>query len=172
MGKLAAKQQTVEMLKKEFEEATVMVVADYRGLSVSQLTALRIELYKVQAKFTVAKNTLAKRANPELSEYLTGPTAMLIGCDDQVAPVKILSKFFKERKMASRMRGGLLDGKVLSPAEVDTLVQLPPIEELRGKLVGAINTPASKLVMAITSPQKGLVTVLDKYAKQLQENAS
>lgn len=174
MGKLAQKKETVESLKSHLSQATIAVVADYRGLSVAELTLLRRELHKEKAQFTVAKNTLAIHAIKDtdleaLKDSLKGPTALLIGQADQVAPVKILTEFFKKNKKANQIRAGVLDSKLLSPAEVDQLAKLPPIEELRGKLVGAINSPLSGIVAAISSPQRGLVNVLDQYSKRLQE---
>jgi large subunit ribosomal protein L10 len=174
VGKLAQKKETVEVLKEHLGKATIAVVADYRGLTVSELTQLRRELYKEKAQFTVAKNTLAIHAIKDteldaLKDSLKGPTALLIGQADQVAPVKILTEFFKKNKKSNQIRAGVLDSKLLSPAEVDQLAKLPPLEELRGKLVGAINSPLSGIVSAISSPQRGLVNVLDQYAKRLQE---
>ena len=174
MGKLAQKQGTVEQLKAELAQVTIAVVADYRGLSVAEMTELRRELFKQDAQFTVAKNSLTKHAikGTELSalnDVLKGPTALLIGRADQVAPVKTLTTFLTKNKKANEIRGGYLDGKLLSRAEVEQLAKLPPIEELRGKLVGAINSPLAGIVAAISSPQRGLVNVLDQYAKRLQE---
>lgn len=174
MGKLAQKQETVEKLKIELDQATVAVVADYRGLTVADLTLLRRELYKEKALFMVGKNTLTKHAlkgtqQAILGEFLKGPTALLLGRADQVTPVKILTEFLKKNKKENEIRGGYLDGKLLSAAEVDQLSKLPSIDELRGKLVGAINSPLSGIVAAISSPQRGLVNVLEQYTKQLQE---
>lgn len=173
MGKLAQKKETVDTLKQALDKATVAVVADYRGLTVADLTQLRRELYQLDASFTVAKNTLTRHALKDTSKEvldpcLKGPTALLIGRGDQVAPVKALAKFLSANKKPNEIRGGFLDGKLLSRAEVDQLAKLPPLEELRGQLVGAINSPLSGIVSVISSPQRGLVNVLDQYAKRLQ----
>jgi large subunit ribosomal protein L10 len=171
VGKLASKQNTVELLKSDLNDATVTLVVDYRGLSVHDLTQIRRELYPEGAKFKIAKNNLVKRVNPDLSALLSGPTALLIGKGDQVTPVKILTSYFKKNKKSNELRGGFLDGKVLSSAEVEQLASLPSVEELRGKLLGAINAPLAGLVSAVSGPQRGLVNVLDQYAKRLQEQA-
>ena len=167
MGKLAQKQETASHLKQALDKATVAVVTDYRGLTVAELTQLRRELYSLDASFTVAKNTLTRHAiknsqKEVLDACLKGPTALLIGRGDQVAPVKVLSKFLTAGKKPNEIRGGYLDGKLLSRAEVEQLAKLPPLEELRGQLVGAINSPLSGIVSAISSPQRGLVNVLDQ----------
>ncbi len=177
MGKLAQKKETVSKLQEELNRATVAVIADYRGLTVAELTELRRELFKQDAQFAVAKNTLAKHAIQDsdkgvLATYLKGPTALLLGRGDQVAPVKTLTEFLKKNKKDNEIRGGVLDGKLLSKAEVDQLAKLPSIEVLRGQLVGAINSPLAGIVNVISSPQRGLVNVLDQYAKRLQQQGA
>jgi len=174
MGKLAQKQETVSELKESLAKSTIAVVADYRGLTVSELFELRRELRKEQALATVAKNTLVKHAidgtdMSVLGPILKGPTALVLGQADQVAPVKAVLSFLTKNKKDNEIRGGYLDGKLLSKAEVEQLAKLPPIEELRGQLVGAINSPLAGIVGALSSPQRGLVNVLDQYAKKLQE---
>ena len=177
MGKLAQKQVFTEHLKQTLERATVAVVVDYRGLTVADLTRLRGELRPVDAAFTIAKNTLTRHAihgSPKavLDVALKGPTALLVGTGDQVAPVKVLSTFLSANKKPNEIRAGYLDGKLLSRAEVEQLAKLPPLEQLRGQLASAINAPLSGLVSVISSPQRGLVNVLDQYAKRLQETSA
>jgi large subunit ribosomal protein L10 len=169
----AKKQVTIDELQAQIEESTVAVVADYRGLTVAEMTELRRALYKEKATFTVAKNTLTLRAikgsdREVLNNYLKGPTALLLGRADQVAPVKILSEFLSKNKKPNEIRGGFLDGKALSPAEVEQLAKLPSLDELRAKLLGGIASPMNGIVAALSSPQRSLVNVLDQYAKQKQ----
>ncbi|MBY0404963.1 MAG: 50S ribosomal protein L10, partial [Cyanobacteria bacterium] len=92
MAGLTKKKQTVEEIKEHFNQATIAVVTDYRGLTVAELTLLRNELFKEDAQFTVVKNTLGKRAiegthQEVLGEFLVGPTAITLGRGDQVKPV-------------------------------------------------------------------------------------
>lgn len=169
----APKAEAIEDLKKSMQEATVAIVADYRGLSVEHLTAIRRELFKYDARFTVSKNTLLKRAvkgtdAESISEFLTGPTAILFATADQVQPVKALKKFMKERKLEIELRGGFMDGRPLSSKEIDELADLPSLDELRAKLLGCIASPLNGLVGALSSQQRGLVNVLDQYAKTKQ----
>lgn len=170
MAGLLKKQATVEELKDLLGKATITVVADYRGLSVAELTLLRRELYKEKAHFTVMKNTLLRRAaaGTELAEIVAlfkGPTALAIGTGDQVLPVKILKEFLKKNKKENELRGGLMDGKALSDKDVVALADLPPLNELRGKLLGGIASPLTGMVMSLSGPQRALVNVLDQYAK-------
>jgi large subunit ribosomal protein L10 len=167
---LVKKQQTVEELKAALLNSTVTVVADYRGLTVAELTQLRRELYKENAQFTVTKNTLLRRAveGTDLAEVISlfkGPTALAIGNADQVAPVKILKEFLKKNKKDNEIRGGLLDGKALSSKDVAALAELPPINELRGQLLGGIASPLNGLVQSLSGPQRALVNILDQYSK-------
>ncbi len=173
MGALPRKQETLASLQKDLEAATVAYVVDYRGLTVSNLKEIRRELLKNNAKLTVAKNTLVRRAieNTAMSAmgpYLKGPTALALGMGDQVAPIKIIKEYFKKNKKENEVRGGALDGKPLSAQEVEALTKLPPLEELRAKLVGGIAYPTTGLVAALSGPQRALVQVLDQYAKQKQ----
>lgn len=174
MGKLAQKQTTVQAMQEELKDASVAFVVDYRGLSVKEMTDIRQELYKHDASFGVMKNTLLKRAIADsdmaaLEPALQGPTALLVGRSDQVAPIKIVKKYFKDNKKENDIRGAVLEGNFLAPAEVDALAKLPPLDELRAKLVGGIASPLNGIVASISGPQRGLVNVLDQYAKHKQQ---
>lgn len=167
------KKETVETLKAQLEQSVAMYIADYRGLSVKEITELRGELYAQKANMHVVKNTLMRRAaddlgKPELSEHLSGPTAIVFSTDDPVGPVKTLRDYFKKNKKSNELRGGILDDKVISSDEVAALADLPSIEELRGKLVGSLAAPGTGLVAMLSGPGRGLVQVLDQFAKQKQ----
>lgn len=177
MGKLAQKQQTVATMKEQLEDAVVAFVVDYRGLSVKEITELRRELYKNDAQLTVMKNTLLIRAiegtvMEVMKPVLKGPTALAIGRNDQVAPIRILKKYFKDNKKENAVRGAVLEGNFLAPDEVEALSSLPPLEELRAKLVGGIASPLNGIVASISGPQRGLVNVLDQFAKHKQQQES
>lgn len=172
MTGLAKKESTVEELKVALQDATVAVIADYRGLTVAEMTQLRRELYKENAQFSVVKNTLMRRAIDGtqlevVGPFLKGPTAIAFGTADQVKPVKILKEFLKKIKKEKEnvIRGGFLDGKALTVKEIDTLAALPSLDELRAKLLGGIASPMNGLVASLSGPQRALVNVLDQYAK-------
>lgn len=174
MGGLLKKQETVQAIRTELDNATITLVVDYRGLSVAEITALRKELYKNSARLTVMKNTLVRRAIEGselegLNEFLTGPTALAVGKADQIAPVKILKEYFKKNKKRNEIRGGVMDGKALSAKEVETLSELPSFDELRAKLVGGIASPLNGIVASLSGPQRALANVLDQLAKQKQQ---
>ncbi len=174
MGALAQKQETVKELQDTLQGTKVALVVDYRGLSVKEMTEIRRALYQEEALLTVAKNTMLKRAVEGgdlavLSDLLKGPTALAVGRGDQVAPVKIIKEYFKKNKKENEIRGGFLDGKLLSPDEIETLSKLPSFDELRAQLVGGIASPLNGLVASLSSPQRALVSGLDQLAKQKQQ---
>jgi len=170
MGNQAVKAQKIDEIKDEICNSSVAIVTDYRGLTVAEITALRRELIQKDAKYTVVKNTLAKRAIKEtqhenLSDFLTGPTAIVLGGKDQVGPAKVLTQFMKKAKKVT-IRGGYLDGKLLTEGQVKQLADMPSIEELYAKMLGSINAPASGLVTCTSGVARALVIAMDQIRKQ------
>ncbi len=161
------KEEQVAELKKKFERATSVFVADYRGLGVSQMEALRGGIRKAEAsegEFRVSKNTvlrLATAGGPAegLQEHFTGTTSVAMSFGDPVALAKTLVDYAKENE-AFELRGGLLEGEVLGKAEIATLATLPSLEELRGKIVGLLQAPASKLARLLSEPGSQLARVV------------
>jgi large subunit ribosomal protein L10 len=172
------KQVVMGQLTATLNKAAIAVVMDYRGLSVADMSVLRKLLHPLQATFTVAKNTLARRVfkdagQTDVAEALKGPTALLVGRSDQVAPLKAVLEFLKKaKKTDNKVRGGVLDGQFLTAVQVGELADLPPLIELRGKLLGGIASPLSGTVAALSSPQRSLVTVLSKFAELQQAKAA
>lgn len=169
----AQKQVVIDELKTVLADATIVVVADYRGLGVADLTQLRRSLRGANVTVTVAKNTLAKRAIAgtalePLSVHLKGPTALVVGRGDQVTVVKTLKEFLKKNKKPNELRGGLLEGAAISAAEVDELATMPSLDELRGKLLMCIASPLIGLAQVLQSPSVSLVRALDQIAEQKQ----
>jgi large subunit ribosomal protein L10 len=174
----ANKKVVMGQLSATLDGAAIAVVMDYRGLSVADMSGLRNILHPLQATFTVAKNTLARRVfkdagQTDVAEALKGPTALLVGRSDQVAALKAALKFLKEaKKTDNKVRGGVLDGQFITAVQVAELADLPPLIELRGKLLGGIASPLSGTVAALSSPQRSLVTVLSKFAERQQSQVA
>lgn len=169
---LATKEKQVSTYETSVKKAKVAVLVDYRGLTVAQLTKLRVELLKNNAQFTVVKNTLLKRVIKGsevefLSDWLKGPTGVVFGYEDEVSPLKALKAFLKEAKIGE-VKGGVIGNEKLSAAQVQELADMPSLDELRGKLVGALNTPLVRLVQAIGHSNQSLVNVLEAYVKKIQ----
>jgi large subunit ribosomal protein L10 len=150
-------------------------VADYRGLSVTEISDLRGQLLEHGARFRVVKNTLTRRAAEEagaeeLMELVDGPTAIafLESDGDPVAVAKALSTAARDTKVLT-IRGGILDGQQIGQAEVMSLATLPPADVLRGQLVSAVSGPLMTVVGLFAAPLRDLVSVIDARIKQLEE---
>ena len=170
------KERVVAELADRLRSTETLIVADYRGLSVTDINKLRGELLEHGAKFTVVKNTLTKRAAEEagadsLLALLEGPTAIafLETDGDPVAVAKALSAAARETKVLE-IRGGILDGQEIGEADVKSLATLPPTDILRGQLVGAVAGPLMTVVGLFTAPLRDLVNVIDARIAQLEEH--
>lgn len=177
MGALESKKVKVEEVKQALEGNTLTLVVDYRGLTVAEIKELRDDLRKQDARLHVFKNTLIRRAidgteMEAMADVLKGPTALALTQGDQVQPVKVLKAFFKKYKKENIIRGGFMDGKALTPDTISQLSDLPSLDELRAKLVGALASPMNRLVAALVSPHRNLASVLDQVAKQKQQSES
>ena len=164
------KNQKIQQIKESFAKAQVAIVTDPTGLTVAEITDLRRKLQKEGADYTVVKNTLAIKAvegTPYecMSELLKGASAVAFGFNDQVAPAKVLSAFIKEVEKAT-VKGGAMDGKLLSVAEVKALATLPSKEELYAKMLGCINSPATGIVGGINGVMSALVRAIDQVRQQ------
>ncbi len=170
MATKAFKQEKIQEIKNTALKAKVAIVSDYRGLTVEEITDLRRRLQAEKGDFEVIKNTLAKIAFKDtefegLEEFLTGPSAIAYGFEDQVSPAKVLTRFVKEKKK-TEIKGGVLDGRVLSLDEVKELSNLPSKEELYARILGGLNSPAGGLVFAINGVMSNLVRAVDEVRKQ------
>ena len=158
------KNHKIQYYKKQFENAKVAIVADYRGLSVEEITELRRGLQAKEADFTVTKNTLCKVATKDtnyeaISELMQGPTAVAFGYGDEVSAAKVLAKFIKENKKGEIL-GAVLDGKVLNADEAKKLASMPSKEEIYAKILGSINSPVSGIVYSVNGVMSALVRAI------------
>jgi large subunit ribosomal protein L10 len=171
----ADKERLVADLTERLKNTQTLIVADYRGLTVTDIDKLRGELLEHGARFQVVKNTLTRRAAEEagadaLLALLDGPTAIafLESDGDPVAVAKALSNAARDTKVLT-IRGGILDGATIDEAEVKNLATLPPAEVLRAQVVGAVTGPLMTIVGLFTAPLRDLVGILDARIKQLEE---
>jgi large subunit ribosomal protein L10 len=169
------KERIVDQLAADLGSAETLIVTDYRGLTNKQLEALRDELLKHGARFRIVKNTLTRRAAEQagaeaLLVMLEGPTAIAFieSAGDPAAVAKALAATAKETNVLT-LRGGILEGKALSGDEVDRLATLPPLDVLRGQLVGAIVAPLTQLLALVSAPLRDLHGLIDARIKQLEE---
>ena len=158
------KQQIVTELAEKLAVAKAAFLADYCGINVEQANTLRGELLKAGVEYMVVKNTLLKLAikgtsTECLDAQLVGPTALTIVTGDPVAPAKVLSDFAKKVN-AFDLKGGVLDGKLLSIADITALADLPSREVLLARMLGSINAPVSNFVGVLAAVNRSLVQVL------------
>ncbi|MGH3130223.1 MAG: 50S ribosomal protein L10 [Gaiellaceae bacterium] len=169
------KERVVAELAERLRSSETLIVADYRGLTNSEIDGLRGELLKHGARFSVVKNTLTRRAAEEagadaLLALLDGPTAIafLEADGDAVAVAKALGDAAQSTRILA-VRGGVLQGKAMSADEVESLGKLPPVDQLRAQVVGAIAAPLTSLVALFTAPLRDLAGLIDARIAQLQE---
>jgi large subunit ribosomal protein L10 len=169
------KERVVADLVERLRSTETLIVADYRGLSVTEINDLRGQLLEHGARFTVVKNTLTRRAAEEagadaLLALLDGPTAIafLESDGDPVAVAKALNAAARDTKVLE-IRGGILDGQQIGEADVKSLATLPPTDVLRAQLVSAVSGPLMTVVGLFTAPLRDLVNVIDARIKQLEE---
>lgn len=164
------KETTVMEVQQKFEKSKSVVLADYRGLNVQEVTELRKRLRKAGVEYKVIKNTLTSRAAKAakiegLDQYLSGPTAIAFSYDDPVAPAKILASFAKEFKKLE-LKGGVLEGRAISSQSVKSLAALPSREALLGQVAGLLQSPMRGLVTVLSGPLRNLAYAVEAVRKQ------
>ena len=165
-----AKQATVAELKEEFSKAKATIVADYRGLTVSDISAVRRSLRGEGITYRVVKNRLAKIAaqeagNGELSELLVGPSALAMGSGDEVLLAKTFLDAIKPFRQVA-VRGAVLNGKRVDADAVTRLSTLPSREVLLGQLAGGMISPLSTMASLLAAPLRNLGYALQQVAEQ------
>jgi large subunit ribosomal protein L10 len=171
----AEKREVVASLQQALGSAGSIVVAQNAGLSVADLTALRVQIKQAGGHLKVAKNRLAKLALKEtdtadIAALFTGPTIIAYAEDPVVAP-KIASKF-AERNQKYVILGGALGASALDAENVKALATLPSLDELRAKLAGLIKQPATKIASVVVQPGAGIARVLAAYADKDKSEAA
>jgi large subunit ribosomal protein L10 len=177
MGRtLEDKKQIVAELKESLSDSQLVVIVNYRGLTVSELTGLRKRLLPTGAVCKVTKNTLMRIAVEgdktwePLTEFLSDTNAFLLIKDDLGGALKAYQEFQKAAKK-SELRGGVMEGRVLTEADVKAIADLPSKEQLMGQVAGAINGVATKLAVGINQVPASLARALQAIADKDKEAA-
>jgi large subunit ribosomal protein L10 len=162
------KQAQIDDLGALFDHASFSVVAEYKGLTVADVTRLRDQLRPVDGRFRVVKNTLARRAVADrpaapLASHFKGAVGVVFAHGDPAAAAKVVQGFAKEAK-AFGISAGLVVGELLSPKQVAEIAELPSREQLLGRVVSALNSPVSGLVNVLAGPTRNLVYALSAVA--------
>src|SRR5919112_4609151 len=171
------KEHVVAELTERLRTSETLIVADYRGLTNSEIEALRTRLIGHGARFAVVKNTLTRRAAEaagadSLLALLEGPSAIAFveSGGDPAAVAKALQDTARETQVLA-VRGGVLQGRAVTSEEIAELATLPPLEILRSQVLGAITAPLTTIVALFTAPLQDLVGLIDARIEQLGEPA-
>ena len=162
------KEEVVASLKQTFEDSEIVVVTHYSGLTVADMTDLRGRMREAGASFKVTKNRLTRLALQgtkfeDLSDLMLGPTALAYSTDP-VAAAKIAVNYSKDNEKLVIL-GGVFNGQSLDVDGVNTLAKLPSLDELRGKLVGMIQTPATRIAGVLQAPAGQVARVIGVYGQ-------
>ena len=160
----------IEQIRSRAASASIAVVTDFKGMSVEELTRLRVALRNSGGEYHVVKNTLARialsdTANASIKDDFKDNCAIALGFDDPVAVAKALSDFVKQSKIFS-LRCASLDGKEMTPAQVDALAKLPGKEQLLGQLLGTMNAVPTNFVSLFANMLRGLLYALKAIEEQ------
>ena len=155
---LKQKEEQVKELAEKMQKSSLILLTDYRGINVADVTELRKNLRNANGSYSVIKNNITRRALKEskiegLDDMLVGPTAVITAEDDYLAPLKAVYEYAKNNDFY-KIKGGVIDGKVVSKEELITLAKLPSREVLLAKLAGSLLGTVTKLAIALDQVQK------------------
>jgi large subunit ribosomal protein L10 len=164
------KEAVVKELTEKFNSAKSLVITDYLGLNVAEMTELRKQLREAGVDFKVVKNTLATIAANDvemnnMTEYFSGPTAIAFGEEDAVSPAKILVEFAKDHEVIE-IKAGILNGELISKEKVQSLAEIPSREVLLAQAFAGMKAPLTGLVNVLQGNIRGLVQVLGQIRDQ------
>lgn len=167
------KAEMVTEIKEKLHSAKSIVVTDYMGLNVAQITELRRKLRESKVEYKVYKNTLAQIALKELDingleEYLKGPTALAFSYDDAVAPAKVLVEYQKKNEKL-KVRAGIVEGKVYDNTQIVALSKLPSRNELLSQLLRTMQGPITGIVTVLSGNMRNMVCVLNAIKEQKEK---
>jgi large subunit ribosomal protein L10 len=170
------KQEMVGSLRAKMEKAAIAVALEYKNIDAAATVALRKKFRDNKVDYKVVKNTLAKLAAKGtslelLSSKLEGPSAIVMGYDDVVAPAKVLQDILKEQGEKLVVKAGVVQGNLVDAAGLKALASMPGLHELRGMLAGMISAPAGKLVRLLNTPGSQLARVVGEKSKQGEKAA-
>ena len=167
------KVQQVEELREMVAKATIAIGADYRGLSVKQMQALRRQLRTVNVEVRVVKNTLLRLATQqagreEMMDIAQGPTALAFGYDDVVSAAKALVDYMRQTRSTMPVHGAYADGRLFNAEELTDLASVPPRDVLLGRIAGGLQSPIQNFVLLISATLRDFAGLAEARAKQLE----
>lgn len=172
---LQAKSAIIEEIKEKINNAESMVLVDYRGLNVSQLTELRSQYRNSGVEYKVYKNSMMRFAfkdagMEEFNQYLKGPSAIAFSYDDPVPAAKITSEFAKDNDKLE-IKAGIVDGRIIDLDGIKNLAELPPKDVLIAQTLGGLNAPIQGFANVLQGTIRGLAIVLNRVAEEKEKTA-
>jgi len=169
--KLDQKQTIAEELQGQLTSSDVVYLTDFTGLTVEAIGALRRQLREAGAEYRVVKNTLTLRALegtdiPDLTEHLQGPTALVLGGTDPVAPAKVVREFAKGNDERPVVKVGIVERRVVTQEEVTRLADLPPMDHLLAAIAGGLTAGVGGIAGALNSLIRDIAYMVEEVAKQ------
>ena len=169
--KLEQKQTIAEELQGQLTSSDVVYLTDFTGLTVEAIGALRRQLREAGAEYRVVKNTLTLRALegtdiPDLTEHLQGPTALVLGGTDPVAPAKVVREFAKGNDERPVVKVGIVERRVVTQEEVTRLADLPPMDHLLAAIAGGLTAGVGGIAGALNSLIRDIAYMVEEVAKQ------
>lgn len=166
----------VSQIVERLNNSKSMVMVDFKGITVEEITALRVKFREAGVDYVVLKNSLMQRALKEtgiegLDDLLVGPSAFAFGMKDEVAPAKIITEFIDQSKSDKlTIKAGIVENKVVDKNAVIALSKLPPREVLVAKMMGSLNAPITNFVGVLSATLRSLVYAVDAVRKQKEGN--
>lgn len=166
------KDQLIAGYKEDLSRSKAIFMTDYRGLTVSQMESLRAKLREAGGSYSIVKNTLAMRAlrdagMPAPEDLLKGPTAISFAFEEVPAVAKALDDFANDSKIL-QIKGGVMEGKVLSARQVNSLASLPPREVVLAQLLGLLQQPGNRVAGVVNAAGNKLAATIKAYAEKLE----
>jgi large subunit ribosomal protein L10 len=170
------KAKSIDELTDQLTRAKLVIITDYRGLKVADLQTLRTTLRTSGGEFHIAKNTLTKIAAGHagvegLDPHLEGPSAIAFGFEDAVQTAKTVSDFVRSSRVLV-IKGGVMDNRPISAADVEAIATLPSREELQARLLGMLVSPLSRTLGVLTGPSRSMAYLLNARSEQLGGGAA
>ena len=166
--------EQVEELAELFNNSDTIIMADYKGSSVADLSSLRKALSESSAKFKIAKNTLAKLAaekteKKSLANEINGPLGFILSNEDPSKLTKILFEYTKNNEIEFNITKGFVDNQIVDESTLVKLSKLPTKEVLLAKIMGSMNSPITNLVFVLNGTVQALATVLQRHVEKVEE---
>jgi large subunit ribosomal protein L10 len=173
----ARKEAEVAELQDLVSRAAISISADYRGLSVAEMTALRRRMRDAGVDVRVVKNTLLKLAaeragQPKVAEIATGPTAIVFGYGDIAVPAKALQEFIRVSRSTLTLNAAYVDGEIIRGAAITDLAALPSKDQLLANIIGALRSPIAAFASLLSGTIQSFAGLIDARAQQLEASAA